>query len=179
MKKKLPKIKTTKILHDGYFTLREDLLEREDEGVFQPLNTLVCSDATAILCQEAETGRWILNREYRHSAGEILLGCPGGRLEKGEDPLIGGQRELFEETGYWSDEIVLMGSCYPLSGICNQKIFYLLAKNAVKKGEQSLDSFEFIETEILEDADLRRRILDGNQIDGILLTALWYKDHFC
>lgn len=173
--KKLPKIRTSQIVYDGYFRLREDLLEQEN-GAVQPLSMLLCSDATAILAQDS-LGRWILNREYRHPTGEILLSCPGGRLETGEDPIAGGKRELFEETGYWSDEVFILGCCYPFPGICNQRIFYLFAKNARKAGTQRLDPFEFIDTELLEDKEVRRRILNGENVDGILLTALWYTDH--
>jgi ADP-ribose pyrophosphatase len=174
--KKLPKIKSTRIVHDGYISLREDLLEREG-GLLQPMNTFICTDATTMLAQDTE-GRWILNREYRHSTGEILLGCPGGRLEKDEDPIAGAKREFFEETGYWADDVMLLGSCYPFPGLCNQKIYHLFARGAVKKGEPKLDPFEFIETELIDDTELRKRILQNAPIDGILLTALWYKDHF-
>jgi ADP-ribose pyrophosphatase len=173
--RKLPTVKSSRIVHNGYFALREDLLERE-EGLVQPINTLLCTDATATLGQDPN-GRWILNREYRHSTGGILLGCPGGRLEEGEDPIEGGKREFFEETGYWSDDVSIIGRCFPFPGVCNQRIFFLYAKNVVKKGEQKLDEFEFIETELLEDSELRRQILAGGRVDGILLTALWYKDH--
>jgi ADP-ribose pyrophosphatase len=165
------------MVHEGYVNLREDLLEK-DGGHTQSINSLQCNDATTMLAQDAE-GRWILNREYRHATGEILLGCPGGRLEAGEDPIEGGKREFFEETGYEAKDVVLLGVCYPFPGICNQKIYHLFAKSAVKRGKQKLDLFEFIETELIGDEELRHRILSGAHIDGIMLSALWYKDHFC
>jgi ADP-ribose pyrophosphatase len=169
---KKPNVKSSRILHEGFISLREDLLEKEN-GLVQPMNTIVCSDATSVLAQDT-SGRWILNREYRHATGEILLGCAGGRLEPGEDPIEGGKREFFEETGYWADDVVLLGSSYPFPGLCNQKIYYLFAKGAVKKGAPQLEPFEFIETEILETAELEKRLRQGHGIDGILLTALSY-----
>ncbi len=171
-----PKVKSSKIVHDGYISLREDLLEK-DGGLVQPMNTLVCTDATAFLAKD-EAGRWIINREYRHSTGEILLGCPGGRLEPGEDPVAGGKREFFEETGYVADEVFLIGCCYPFPGLCNQRIFHLFSPKAVKTGSPKLDLFEFIETELIEDPDLCKRIAGGAPTDGILLTALWYAHQF-
>lgn len=170
-----PKVKSTRLLHDGYIALREDLLEKGD-GLLQPMNTLVCTDAVALLAKDEE-GRWIINREYRHATGQILLGCPGGRLEADEDPVSGGKREFFEETGYWADEAILAGSCYPFPGLCNQKIYYLYAPRARKTGTPKLDAFEFIETELIEDSDLRKRISNGTLADGILLTAIWFADH--
>lgn len=170
------KIQSSSLIYKGFFDVRQDLLERSD-GQTHPYTSLILPvDATAILAQTAD-GLWILNREYRHPIGKTILGCPGGRLEVGEDPLLGAQRELFEETGYWSDEISLTGVCYPFPGICNQKIYYFFAKNAVKKGPQKLDPFEVIETELKTDAELRQALRSGAPVDATICTALWYRDH--
>lgn len=175
---KKPKIKSSQYIYRGFFDVREDILQRADGEVHPYTSLILSSHAAAIVAQDTE-GRWILNREYRHPTGEYILGCPGGRLEPGEEPLIGGQRELFEETGYWSDEIVIVGCCYPFPGICDQKIYYLWAKNAVKKSGQKLDPFEFIETELKTDTELRAEIRSRSNVDAVLCTALWYKDQFC
>lgn len=175
--KKLPMLKSSRIVHDGYVPLREDMMECEN-GLILPIHTIVCTNAVTLLAKD-DKGRWILNREYRHATGEIILGCPGGRLEKEEDPIEGGKREFLEETGYLAEDVILLGCCYPFPGLCNQKIYHLFAKRAIKKAEMKLDPFECIETELIEDAELRKRIAEGASIDGILLTALWYKDQFC
>lgn len=170
-----PKVKSSKLLHSGFFSLRQDLLERADGLTHHYTSIILDNDAVVILAQTSD-GLWILNREYRHPTGKTLLGPPGGRLEKGEDPLSGAQRELFEETGYWSDELILLGSCHPFPGICDQKLHYTLAKNAHKKGAQKLDPFEFIEVELKTDAELRAEIRSGANVDGNLCIALWYRD---
>jgi ADP-ribose pyrophosphatase len=172
-----PKVQSTKLLYTSFFfDLRQDMLERAD-GTIHSYTSILVSDAVVIIAQTPD-GLWILNREYRHPTGKTLLGPPGGRLEKGEDPLIGGLRELFEETGYHSDEIVTLGACHPFPGICDQKITYLWAKNCLKKGPQNLDPFEFIETELKTDLELRQEIRAGVNVDGNLCIALWYKDHY-
>lgn len=170
-----PKIHSSRLLYSGFFDLRQDLLQRAD-GLIHPYACLILpTDATAVLAQDRE-GRWILNREYRHPIGGYILGCPGGRLEPGEDPLMGAQREFFEETGYWSDEFELLGFSYPFPGLCNQKIHYVSAKNAFLKGPQKLDPFEFIQTELLTDEQLKEKISAADaRIDGILCTALWHR----
>jgi len=175
--KRLPIVKSSKIVYQGYFSIREDLLEQQDTKLDQSMSTLVCSDAAVVLAQDV-TGKWILNEEYRHATGKILLGCPGGCLQQDEDPLVGGKREFFEETGYWSDDVAMIGCSYPMPGVSNQKIYYFLMQNAVPKGIPSLDQFEFIKTKLVDDAELRQIITNALNIDGILLTALWYKDVF-
>ena len=138
---------------------------------------LTNADAVAILAQSS-CGLWILNREYRHATGQVLIGCPGGLLETGESPLDGGKREFFEETGYWLEDIRLMGSCHPYPGLSNQKIHYLFGSGAVKKGSQKLDPLEYIEPILINTNELKNKIREGSAIDGILLTALWLKEHF-
>ncbi len=172
------KIANSQLIYSGYFNLKQDLLERAD-GLTHAYTSLTLSgDAVAVIAQTHD-GFYILNREYRHPIGKALLGPPGGKLEEGEDPILGGQRELFEETGYWSDEIVVVGCSHPFPGLCDQKIHYLYAKNAMKRSGQKLDPFEFIETELKTDEELRKELQNGTSVDGNLCTALWYKDAFC
>ncbi len=159
-------MKNSEIVYNGYFKVRKDQIE----------SVILETDAAIILAQDKE-GRWILNREYRHATGQTLLGCPGGRLEPNEDPISAGRRELLEETGYIAEDIQIMGSSYPFPGICNQKIYYLFAKGAVKQGKQNLDPMEKITVVVLSDAELKKEIKESSQIDAIMLTALWYRDH--
>ncbi|MBM3183930.1 MAG: NUDIX hydrolase [Chlamydiae bacterium] len=173
---KIPKVKSSRVLHKGFITLNEDLLEK-DGGATQTLTTISHQSDSVVILAKDQMGRWILNREYRHSTKQFLLGCPGGTLEYGEGPIAGGQRELFEETGYFADDIILLGSSYSCPAISSQKTYHLFAQNAVKKATANLDPFEFIETELLDEVALKKIIQEGSPIDGVLLTALWFKEH--
>jgi ADP-ribose pyrophosphatase len=44
--------------------------------------------------------RIILVRQHRYPFDKVILECPAGKLNKGEDPLVAAQREFEEETGY-------------------------------------------------------------------------------
>jgi ADP-ribose pyrophosphatase len=46
------------------------------------------------------TPRVLLERQYRHAAGDYLWELPAGRLDPGEKELEAAKRELLEETGY-------------------------------------------------------------------------------
>ncbi|MBF8262396.1 MAG: mutT [Parachlamydiales bacterium] len=171
---KKPDIRSSRTVYRGYYNVRMDSLMRSDGALFD-YTVLDMSVDAAIVIAETVDGLIVVNREYRHPTGEWVLGFPGGRLETGEDPLIGGQRELFEETGYWSDDITLIGTCYPLPSILNQKIYFFHAKNAVLKSRQHLDPFEFIEIELKTEPDLKKEIREGMHIDSMMCSALWYK----
>ena len=173
-----PKIKDSQILYSGYFDVKQDLLERADGLTHSYASLRLLHDAVAVIAQTYD-GLYILNREYRHPIGQAILGPPGGTLEKGEDPILAAQRELFEETGYWSDEVTIVGCSHPFPGLCDQKIYYLYAKNTMKRSEPKPEPFEFIEVELMTDEQLRKELRNGTNIDGNLCTALWYKDAFC
>lgn len=165
------------MLFQGFFDLRQDLLQRED-GKTSTYTHCILPKSAAVILAKTPDGKFILNREYRHPVGFDLLGCPGGRLEEGENSLQGALREFQEETGYFSDEIQEIGVCYPFPGICNQKIHFFFAQNAYPKSAQSLDSFEFIQVELKTEAELTQEIARGDRIDGLLVTALGYWNLF-
>ena len=172
-----PKICSSKIAYNGFFQVREDLIIGSD-GLQHSYSQLILPFDAAVILAQDEDGKYILNYEYRYPARKFLLGCPGGLLETGEDPISGGRRELLEETGYFADEIVLAGSAYPFPGVCNQKIYYLFAKNAVHRGAQNLDRLEVIKTELKTITELKTAIRTQPNIDAILCTALWFKENF-
>lgn len=166
-----PKILTSEILFSGYFNVRQDLIERSDGRKASYSHCVLPTDAAVTIAQTPD-GAFVLNREYRHPTGGHIIGCPGGSLLPGEDPLIGGIREFHEETGYWSDEVELLGTVYPLPAICNQKITFISAKNAYLKGHQRLDPFEYIETILLTQDQIAAELSAGVILDGLLLTGL-------
>ncbi len=44
-----------------------------------------------------EDGRIVLERQYRHPTGRVMIELPAGKLDAGEGALVCGQRELLEE----------------------------------------------------------------------------------
>ena len=61
----------------------------------------------------------IAKRNLKKSQGG-LWEFPGGKIEKDEDPKICGIREMFEETGCTSDNIIYLGKLYPSPGIMDE-----------------------------------------------------------
>lgn len=166
-----PKLLGSKTLFNGYIEVKEDLLERKDGKTLAYTHFKTTSDAVVILASNPQ-GKLILNREYRHPIGSYILGCPGGTLEKNEDPLIGAKRELLEETGYWSDELRIIGSTHQIPALTSQKIYFVEAKNALYKEPPKLDPFEYIQIELKTIDEIARESLSGAALDGHLLAAL-------
>jgi ADP-ribose pyrophosphatase len=169
-----PKLEKSELIHKGFCDLRIDTLKKEggDPTPYLVLSTKV--DAVAILAKD-DKKRFLLNREYRHPVGKYLLTCPGGRMEKGEDPKESAARELLEETGYEAKELHLIGTYYPLPSLCDQKVFLYFAPFVQKRREQNLDPIEFITPVSLTKKELLLEV-HKSDIDGVLAAALFY--HF-
>ena len=57
--------------------------------------------------------RVVLERQYRYPVRQAMVEFPAGKLDKGEDTLVCGMRELLEETGYTAAEWAHAGVIHP------------------------------------------------------------------
>ena len=124
-----PHIKSSEIVFKEYLTIQKDKLVTP-AGIPYSYYTVKTQPHAAMVIATTTDGRFVLNKEYRHAIRKHLLSCPGGLIDKGEQPIEGAKRELLEETGFTADEFTLMGEAYPLPGILEQSIFYVRAKGA-------------------------------------------------
>ena len=90
-------------------------------------------------------------RQYRYPYHEVVLELPAGKLEKGEDPLEAGKRELREETG--------------VAGYSNE-IIYLYACRAASRGEDDPDEGEFLEAEVIPLEKAVEMVMSGEIVDS-------------
>lgn len=115
-------------------------------------------------------------RQFRYPYMEVILELPAGKLEKGEDPLETGKRELLEEIGCTAEEYINLGKFYPTCGYVDEIIYLYLAKG-LSFGEQQLDEDEFLNIEKIPlekavEMVLNNEIPDGKTQAAILKTYL-------
>ena len=99
------------------------------------------------VCVAALTDRNTLTfvRQYRYPYHKVLLELPAGKLEKGEDPLTAGLRELEEECGLKASRVHSLGCVYPTVAYCSE-IIYLFLATGLTETKQHFDEDEFLET---------------------------------
>lgn len=72
------------------------------------------------------------------------IGFPAGYIEKDENPVESAKRELKEETGYVTDNLIELDSFYQDEGCSSALNHIFLALNCTKEKEQKLDKDEII-----------------------------------
>lgn len=110
--------------------------------------------------------------QYRYAQGKEMLELPAGKLERKEDPLETGKRELIEETGYKAENWLFLGEFVPTGAYLEEKIFMYFASELSYVG-QHFDEDEYIELskhtlEELIEMILDQRIVDGKTIAMVL-----------
>jgi ADP-ribose pyrophosphatase len=120
-----------------------------------------------------DDGRLLLERQFRYPMGRVMLEFPAGKLDAGEAPLLCGQRELLEETGYRAREWAYAGVLHNAIAYSDEGIHIYFARG-LSAGERALDEGEFLDLVSHSPAELDALALNGQLTDAkTLIGLLW------
>jgi ADP-ribose pyrophosphatase len=126
----------------------------------------------AIDTSKSKKNPWIvIERQYRHAANQYLWELPAGKLEAGENPLAGAQRELAEETGYSAKKWKPLVEYFASPGFLGESMKVFLAEGLVA-GDASPEDDEDIEFRLVRLSDVLKMIEKGAIKDGKTLTSV-------
>ncbi len=115
---------------------------------------------------------WIvMERQYRHAANQFLWELPAGKLDAGEEALVGAQRELEEETGYRAKKWKPLVEYYASPGFLGESMKVFLAEGLVA-GDAHPEDDEEIELRLVKLSDVLKMIEKGAILDGKTLTSV-------
>jgi ADP-ribose pyrophosphatase len=165
---------STEVVYQGrLFRVTRDRIV-EPKGVESTREVVRHNGSVVILAVDSSKSKkdpWVvIERQYRHAAGQYLWELPAGKLDPGEEPLTGAQRELEEETGYRAKKWKLLLEYWASPGFLGESMKLFLAEGLIP-GEAHPEEDEKIEFRLVKLSDLLKKITKGEIQDGKTLVG--------
>lgn len=120
------------------------------------------SGPAVVIIPQLKSGGIYLQKTYKHGCGKVIVEFPAGLVDTGEEALASAIRELKEETGLVTEEMIFLGQCAADATGSNMTYYFFFAKNCEKVSEPELDEAEQIEPFIVSDlAAVQEEFLRG------------------
>jgi ADP-ribose pyrophosphatase len=122
-------------------------------------------------------GQLLLERQFRHPMGRVMLEFPAGKIDPGEPPFECAVRELAEETGYRAGRWARAGILHNAIAYSTEGIEVWFAQE-LSAGERKLDAGEFLDLVTMTEAELdalaqRGELTDAKTLIGLLWLKQW------
>lgn len=164
------------LVNNQYIQLNKDMVQLPNGAVIDDYYYIRTNESAMIVATDKDLNI-VLKREYRHTIQENTIELPAGTFDEFEkDALEVAKRELYEETGYSSDEWIKLGKTIESPSKSDTQCTLFWAKNAKKLSNQHLDATEEIDLIVVPireavDMCLKNIIRVNNSVHGILRVA--------
>ena len=126
--------------------------------------------------QSGSTPRVLLERQYRHAAGDYLWELPAGRIDPGEHELKAAKRELLEETGYTATHWRRILKFYASPGFMAETMSVFLA-TGLRAGIAQPEADEIIYKRLVPLPTAVRMVTSGTIRDGKTISGVLWLQH--
>jgi ADP-ribose pyrophosphatase len=155
-------VSTDQVVEPGGIKVRRDLIHHSGSVVI-----LAVDDSLSV-------PRVLLERQYRHAAGDYLWELPAGRIDPGENELAAAKRELIEETGYRADQWRHTLKFYASPGFVAETMAVFLA-TGLNAGDAEPEADEVIQKRLLPLPKVLKMIFKGTVRDAkTIASVLWF-----
>lgn len=137
-------LRTKKIFDGNIISLQEDTVELPD-GKTSKREIVKHPGAVAII-PITKDKKILFVEQYRKPLERSLVEIPAGKMETNEKPEITAVRELEEETGYTTKELIYVTSFYSSPGFANE-LLHIYMTDQLERLEKEVpgDDDEFVE----------------------------------
>lgn len=116
-------------------------------------------------------GNVILVEQYRYGISKTTLEIPAGKLEPNEDPVDCALRELSEEVGGKTNQLISLG-CLAATPAYDSEIIYIFMAKCDRFEQQCLDKNEFLQIHHMPFEDALKLVMNGTITDSKTQIAL-------
>ena len=159
------------------FTVTTDHVE--EPGGVRARRDLIHHSGSVVVLAVDDSGtapRILMERQYRHAAGDFLWELPAGRIDPGEQELQAAKRELLEETGYAAGTWKRILKFYASPGFVAETMAVYLATR-LKKGKAQPEEDEVIQLRMVPLATAVSMVLRGAIRDAKTISSVLWLDH--
>jgi len=155
-----------------WLTARRDHVKLPTGAEIQNFYVLEYPDFANIIAITKD-GKFLLEKQYRHAQKLTAYEIPAGCVEKGEEPIEGAKRELYEETGYAGGNWQLFMKTSPNAGVCTNYSYTFLAVGVEKVSTQHLEESEDIKIELFDKDEVFKMLKNGEFHQAMMVAPLW------
>ena len=141
----------------------------------ESLREHIAHPGAVIVIPMIPNGNLLLERQFRYPLKKVFIELPAGKIDAGEAPLLTGQRELLEETGYSAEEWIYLAAQHPCIGYSNEIIHIYLARG-LTAGKHQRDSDENLQLFDASLQDCLAMVQRGEITDGKTIIALFWAE---
>jgi ADP-ribose pyrophosphatase len=171
------RIVSSRIVYRGpVFWVTTDHVQ-EPGGVTARRDVIHHTGSVVVLAVESgSTPQLLLERQYRHAAGDYLWELPAGRIDPGENAMAAAKRELIEETGYRARRWRRILRFYASPGFVAETMAVYLA-TGLQEGEAEPEADEVIHKRMVPLPQAVKMVLKGTIRDAKTVSSILWLDH--
>jgi len=154
----------------GIFSVRRDR-SRSRNGLTHDFHVIEAGDWVNVVPLTTDR-RVVMVRQFRHGIRDLTLEVPAGVVDETDpSPAVAALRELREETGYVSRDLVPLGVVHPNPAIMNNRCHMFVALDVEVAGAPQWDGTEELEVELVELDRVGELIRSGAVSNALTLVA--------